>query len=91
MSLAVRVLIALVAGFGAGLVASTFGAATAGPIAEVNGAKMDEDVIALLDDYVGPTRQAKADAIAKARSEAAAYASTLGLRKASIVRISGVT
>ena len=35
MSLAVRVLIALVAGFGAGLVASTFGAATAGPIADV--------------------------------------------------------
>jgi len=56
--------------------------------AEANGGKMEEEVIALLDDYVGPTRQAKADAIAKARGEAGAYASTLGLRKASIVRIS---
>ena len=34
MSLAVRVLIALVAGFGAGLVASTLGAGTAAPIAD---------------------------------------------------------
>lgn len=63
-------------------------AIAAKPVAEANGAKMDDDVIALLDDYVGPTRQAKADAIAKARGEAAAYASALGLRKASIVRIS---
>ena len=63
-------------------------ATAAGPVAEANSAKMDDDVIALLDDYVGPTRQAKADAIAKARGEAAAYAATLGLRKASLVRIS---
>ncbi|MBB4097285.1 SIMPL domain-containing protein [Sphingomonas kyeonggiensis] len=56
--------------------------------AEANGGKMEDEVIALLDDYVGPTRQAKADAIAKARGEAAAYASTLGLRRTSIVRIS---
>ncbi|MDQ0250612.1 uncharacterized protein YggE [Sphingomonas kyeonggiensis] len=63
-------------------------ATAAKPVAEASGAKMDDDVIALLDDYVGPTRQAKADAIAKARGEAAAYASALGLRKASIVRIS---
>jgi len=63
-------------------------ATAAGPIAEANSGKKDDDVIALLDDYVGPTRQAKADAIAKARGEAAAYASALGLRKASIVRIS---
>ena len=34
MSLAVRVLIALVAGFGAGLVASTLGAGTAAPVAD---------------------------------------------------------
>ncbi|NYT39579.1 SIMPL domain-containing protein [Sphingomonas sp. R-74633] len=53
-----------------------------------NNAKMADEVIGLLDDYVGPTRQAKADAIAKARSEADAYAKTLGLRRASIARIS---
>lgn len=63
-------------------------AAAARPLAEANGGKMEDEVIALLDDYVGPTRQAKADAIAKARGEAAAYAGTLGLRRASIVRIS---
>jgi uncharacterized protein YggE len=63
-------------------------AAGAGPVAEANSGKMEEEVIALLDDYVGPTRQAKADAIAKACGEAAAYASALGLRKASLVRIS---
>jgi len=63
-------------------------ATAAGPIAEANSGKKDDDVIALLDDYVGPTRQAKADAIAKARGEATAYASALGLRKASLVRIS---
>lgn len=43
--------------------APTRAAATAaGPVAEANDGKMDDDVIALLDDYVGPTRQAKADA-----------------------------
>lgn len=55
---------------------------------EASQGKMDEDVIALLDDYVAPTRKAKADAIAKAQGEAAAYASALGLRRASITRIS---
>jgi hypothetical protein len=63
-------------------------ATAAGPVAAANNGKMADEVIALLDDYVGPTRQAKADAIAKARSEADAYAKTLGLRRASIARIS---
>lgn len=60
----------------------------AGPVAAANNGKMAEEVIGLLDDYVGPTRQAKADAIAKARAEADAYAKTLGLRRAALVRIS---
>ena len=69
--------------------APTRAAATAaGPVAEANDGKMDDDVIALLDDYVGPTRQAKADALTKARAEAAAYAATLGLRRATLARIS---
>jgi uncharacterized protein YggE len=58
------------------------------PLVEANDGKMDEDVIALLDDYVLPTRQAKADAIAKAREEAAAYGAMLGLKRVAIVRIS---
>lgn len=53
-----------------------------------NNGKMADDVVALLDDYVGPTRQAKADAIAKARDEAGAYAAGLGLKRVSIARIS---
>lgn len=57
-------------------------------VAKANNGKMADEVLGLLDDYVGPTRQAKADAIAKARAEAAAYATTLGLRRAAIVRIS---
>ncbi|MEP9357253.1 SIMPL domain-containing protein [Sphingomonas sp. KR3-1] len=69
--------------------APTRAAATgAKALVESNNGKMDADVIALLDDYVGPTRQAKADAIAKAQGEAAAYASTLGLKRAAIARIS---
>lgn len=52
------------------------------------GGKVDDDVIALLDDYTGPTRRAKADAIAKARAEAAAYGETLGLRHAAITKVS---
>ncbi|OSZ68797.1 hypothetical protein CAP40_09700 [Sphingomonas sp. IBVSS2] len=63
-------------------------ATAAGPVAEANSGKMADEVIALLDDYVGPTRQAKADALAKARAEADAYAATLGLRRAAIARIS---
>jgi uncharacterized protein YggE len=55
---------------------------------EANGGKIGEDVIALLDDYVGPTRKAKADAIVKARDEAAAYATTLGLRRVAITKVS---
>lgn len=55
---------------------------------ESNQGKMDDEVIALLDDYVGPTRKAKADAIAKARGEADGYAATLGLKRVAIARIS---
>lgn len=51
-------------------------------------ATVEDEVIALLDDYVGPTRKAKADAIAKAREEATAYAATLGLRRATITKVS---
>lgn len=55
---------------------------------EANGGTVGDEVIALLDDYVGPMRKAKADAIAKARDEATAYAATLGLRRAAVTRIS---
>lgn len=55
---------------------------------EANGGKLDDDVIPLLTDYVGPTRQAKAAAIKKAQGEADAYAATLGLRKSAITRVS---
>jgi uncharacterized protein YggE len=69
--------------------APTRAAATAAEaVVQANSGKMADEVIGLLDDYVGPTRQAKADAIAKAQGEAAAYATTLGLRRATIVRIS---
>jgi uncharacterized protein YggE len=57
-------------------------------VIEANNGKMADEVIALLDDYVVPTRQAKANAIAKARDEAAAYATTLGLKRVAIARIS---
>jgi hypothetical protein len=55
---------------------------------EADGGKIEEDVLALLNDYVAPARKAKADAIAKAREEAAAYAATLGLRRVTVVKIS---
>ena len=45
-------------------------------------------MIPLLIDYVVPTRQAKADALKKAQSEADAYAASLGLRRASVTKIS---
>ncbi|MET0310224.1 MAG: SIMPL domain-containing protein [Sphingomonas sp.] len=56
--------------------------------AEAHGGTVGDEVIALLDDYVVPTRKAKADAIAKARDEATAYAATLGLRRVAVTRIS---
>lgn len=62
--------------------------ASAKQAVEANGGKLGDDVIALLDDYVTPARKAKADAIAKAREEAAAYAATLGLRRATVIKIS---
>lgn len=55
---------------------------------EANGGKLDDDVLPLLTDYVGPTRQAKAAAIKKAQGEADAYAATLGLRKSAITKVS---
>jgi len=57
------------------------------PIA-ANGGKLDEDVLPLLNDYVAPTRAAKAAAIKKAQGEADAYASTLGLKRSTIVKVS---
>lgn len=61
---------------------------SAKPVVEADGGTVADDVIALLDDYVGATRKAKADAIAKAREEATAYATTLGLRRATVTKIS---
>ncbi|MDT8758326.1 SIMPL domain-containing protein [Sphingomonas psychrotolerans] len=55
---------------------------------EANGGKLDDDLLPLLNDYVGPTRQAKAAAIKKAQGEAEAYAATLGLRRAALVKVS---
>lgn len=55
---------------------------------EANGGKLEDDVLPLLADYVGPTRQAKAAAIKKAQGEADAYAATLGLRRTAITRVS---
>lgn len=55
---------------------------------EANGGKLEDDVLPLLTDYVGPTRQAKAAAIKKAQGEADAYAATLGLRRTAITRVS---
>ncbi|MCW3837522.1 SIMPL domain-containing protein [Sphingomonas canadensis] len=55
---------------------------------KASGGATEKTVLALLDDYVGPMRKAKADAIAKAQDEANAYAVTLGLRRATVVKIS---
>jgi uncharacterized protein YggE len=55
---------------------------------EANGGKLDDDVLPLLNDYVAPTRAAKAAAIKKAQGEADAYASTLGLKRSAIVKVS---
>jgi len=55
---------------------------------EANGGKLEDDVLPLLTDYVGPTRQAKAAAIKKAQGEADAYAATLGLKRSAITRVS---
>jgi hypothetical protein len=55
---------------------------------EANSGKLDDDVLPLLNDYVGPTRQAKAAAIRKAQGEADAYAATLGLKRSAIVKVS---
>lgn len=58
------------------------------PVIEANGGVLDDDVLPLLIDYVVPTRQAKADALKKAQAEAEAYAASLGLRRATVTRIS---
>lgn len=63
-------------------------AASARKLIEANGSTMGEEVIGLLDDYPAASRRAKADALVKARVQAAAYGDTLGLRQAAIVRIS---
>ncbi|AQR72611.1 SIMPL domain-containing protein [Sphingomonas sp. LM7] len=55
---------------------------------EVSGGTLDEDVLPLLNDYVAPTRAAKAAAIKKAQDEADAYAATLGLKRSTIVKVS---
>jgi len=55
---------------------------------EANFGKLDDDVLPLLNDYVGPTRQAKAAAIRKAQGEADAYAATLGLKRSTVVKVS---
>ena len=46
---------------------SRLAASNAKGVVEANGGKMADEVIGILDDYATPTRQAKADAIAKAR------------------------
>jgi uncharacterized protein YggE len=56
--------------------------------AEANGGTVEEEMIAILDDYVTPNRQAKANALKKAQAEADAYAAALGLRGATLVKIS---
>jgi len=63
-------------------------AASARKLVEAGGATMGEEVIGLLDDYPAASRRAKADALVKARVQAGAYGEALGLRAASIVRIS---
>jgi uncharacterized protein YggE len=62
--------------------------ASASRIASDAGATVEAEVIALLDDYVGPTRRAKAEALKKAQAEADAYAAALQLRTATVTRIS---
>ena len=61
---------------------------SARPVIEANGGTLGDEVIPLLIDYVVPTRQAKADALKKARAEAEAYAASLGLRHATVTKIS---
>ncbi|MES2989265.1 MAG: SIMPL domain-containing protein [Pseudomonadota bacterium] len=63
-------------------------AASARTAVEAVGGTMPEEVLGLLDDYPAASRRAKADALAKARVDAAAYGEALGLRQAAIVRIS---
>ncbi|MBB5708935.1 SIMPL domain-containing protein [Sphingomonas xinjiangensis] len=58
------------------------------PVIEANDGTLSDDVLPLLIDYVVPTRQAKADALKKAQSEADSYAASLGLRRATITKIS---
>lgn len=58
------------------------------PLIEANGGTVSDEAIPLLIDYVVPTRQAKADALKKAQAEADAYAASLGLRRATVTRIS---
>lgn len=55
---------------------------------EANSGTLDDEVIPLLADYVVPTRQAKAAAIKNAQVEAEAYAASLGLRRATVSKIS---
>ncbi|RYE02651.1 MAG: DUF541 domain-containing protein [Sphingomonadales bacterium] len=55
---------------------------------EADGGAPNEEVIGLLDDYPSAARKAKADALVKARTQAAAYGEALGLRTAAITRIS---
>lgn len=63
-------------------------AASARTIVDASGATMGEEVIGLIDDYPAASRRAKADALVKARAQAASYGETLGLRQAAITRIS---
>ncbi|WP_404339685.1 SIMPL domain-containing protein [Sphingomonas sp. MMS12-HWE2-04] len=62
--------------------------ASAKPSIEANSGVLEDDVIPLLADYLVPTRQAKAAAIKNAQIEADAYAASLGLRRASVSKIS---
>ena len=55
---------------------------------EAAGGTLEEEVVGLLDDYPAAGRRAKADALVKARAQAAAYGEALGLRQAAITRIS---
>lgn len=57
-------------------------------VIEAGGGSVSDEVIPMLVDYVVPLRLAKADALKKAQSEADAYASTLGLRRATVTRVS---
>jgi hypothetical protein len=55
---------------------------------EAAGGTLEEEVVGLLDDYPAAARRAKADALIKARAQAASYGEALGLRQAAITRIS---